>query len=242
VGLEVSCHRWPLYGGHYAALMTPTEGAPSSDQRSEPDPVTAAYVELRARIIDLIDELGDDADDVADRPVPACPRWSVRNLISHLVGVPEDVLEGRLSGVATNEWTAAQVQRHRNDSLLQLRNRLIDLAPRFDPIIAQIPPAMAGQFLMDAVSHEHDLREAIDRRGAGDSTAVTIALDWLLHRRAVPDDLVVALRTCDAPDLTIMRALTGRLTIAQMHDAGLPAHDIAATLDGAVLSLPAGPA
>ena len=75
---------------------------------------TEAYRATRERISAL---LRGGGPDVADRGVPACPKWTVREVAAHLAGACDDVLAGRLEGVATDEWTAAQVTARADRSL-----------------------------------------------------------------------------------------------------------------------------
>ncbi|MFM8016960.1 MAG: maleylpyruvate isomerase N-terminal domain-containing protein, partial [Actinomycetota bacterium] len=49
--------------------------------------VSAAYIELRARVVALLRSLPESA---GDRVVPHCPAWTVRELAAHLLGVPDD--------------------------------------------------------------------------------------------------------------------------------------------------------
>lgn len=191
--------------------------------------VRASYLDLRARVIGLLDEL-DDSD--GDRRVPGCPAWTVRNLVGHLLGVPEDVLAGNMAGVTTEAWTQAHADRHASDSMAVLRATLAGQAEQFDPVLAVIPSPVNSQFVMDAVTHEHDLREAIDRPGAHDSAAVHVALAWLLARPAVSDDLYEQLRSSPATAFVVMRALTGRMSVAEMNDANLPVKEIVESQQG----------
>ena len=70
--------------------------------------VIAAYRNLRERMMGLLRSQPDEAGEIQ---VPACPAWTVRQLVAHMVGVPDDLLAGRLDGVASEAWTAAQVGR-----------------------------------------------------------------------------------------------------------------------------------
>lgn len=199
------------------------------------DVVRASYLELRERVLCLLDDMGDDD---GDRPVPYCPAWSVRELVAHLVGVPEDILSGNMDGVTTEAWTQAQVERHRHESIEQLRSHLAGLAERFDTVLPLIPSPVNSQFVMDAVTHEHDLRDAIGRPGAEDSTAVEVALTWLLARPQLGDDLHERLTTASATHFTLMRALSGRISVDAMDGIGLPGAEIAAALAGSPLIPP----
>ena len=40
--------------------------------------------------------------------VPATPAWRAHDVLAHLVGVPDDVVNGRLDGLASDSWTQAQ--------------------------------------------------------------------------------------------------------------------------------------
>jgi uncharacterized protein (TIGR03083 family) len=53
------------------------------------------YRETRERLTALVAGL-DEAQLAA--PVPACPGWSVADVIGHLAAIPEDALAGRLTG------------------------------------------------------------------------------------------------------------------------------------------------
>ena len=75
--------------------------------------VSAAYVELRERVVRLLRSLPEDADEIV---VPHCPLWTVAELASHIMGVNDDIVNSRLEGVATDEWTQAQVERHRGNT------------------------------------------------------------------------------------------------------------------------------
>lgn len=203
---------------------------------TSPTDVATEYPALRNRIVHLLDSLDESA---AVLPVPACPAWTVQQLVSHIVGVPEDILAGRTEGVASDAWTAAQVERHAGHTLGHLRDTLAAQASAFDPLLPHIPVPINGQFLVDAVTHEHDLRAAVGSPGAEESAAVTIAAQWLLQHQPLPDEVRLALEKSGFTPFTVMRALGGRMTMQQMGAAGLPAAAIAACLQGPVLRLPA---
>ena len=69
---------------------------------------TAHYEAVRLRLSDFV--RGLPASD-AETPVPACPGWTVRGVLSHVVGIPADVRRGSLPGPDDGpRWTAAQVE------------------------------------------------------------------------------------------------------------------------------------
>ena len=92
--------------------------------------------------------------------MPACPEWSVHDLVAHMTGVPDDALNGRLDRVATDPWTAAQVERARDMSVLELVARWSEQGPVFEGF--PLPP----EAVVDITTHEQDLRGALDCPGA----------------------------------------------------------------------------
>src|SRR5690349_7101493 len=64
------------------------------------------YREARQRVVGLTMGLG--AEELA-RPVPACPEWTVQQLVAHLAGGAADLVSGRMDGAPSDEWTARHV-------------------------------------------------------------------------------------------------------------------------------------
>jgi uncharacterized protein (TIGR03083 family) len=133
------------------------------------------YRATRERVTDLLVALGPGDDAQA---VPACPGWSVHDLVSHMTGVPDDALNGRLDGVATDPWTAAQVERGRDLSLAELIARWNEQGPVFEGF--PLPP----EAVIDLTTHEQDLRGALDRPGARDSDEMLWAFALVADRSA----------------------------------------------------------
>lgn len=197
--------------------------------------VCLAYLQLRERVIEL---LAGTPAEIANKIVPACPKWTVQNLVCHIIGVPEDILEGRMKGVTTDPWTQAQVERHESDSIAQLREILINQKSKFDIVLPNIPSPVNSQFVMDAVTHEHDLREAIDKPGAQDSLAVKVACAWLFSHDQYSDEFIEQIQVLEISEFQKMRALSGRLSIEQMNAIALPGLAIANSLEGSPLKTP----
>ncbi|HMJ76012.1 MAG TPA: maleylpyruvate isomerase N-terminal domain-containing protein, partial [Iamia sp.] len=80
--------------------MTDTSGPADTVGTSEPAPrpVLALGAEYRRGRERLSALLADEPEDRWDRPVRACPGWTVRAVVGHLVGTVEDALAGRISG------------------------------------------------------------------------------------------------------------------------------------------------
>jgi uncharacterized protein (TIGR03083 family) len=137
-----------------------------------------AYRDLRGRVTDLVrDATAEELSAVA----PATPEWRVHDVLAHLVGVQADILADRLDGVTTDAWTEAQVASRRDLPTLALLAEWEETSSQVEPMIPSFGP-VAGQMVADAVTHEHDIRDALGRPGARDSTAVHIGSHWMGNR------------------------------------------------------------
>lgn len=200
-----------------------------------PDVVAAAYRELRSRVVEL---LRSTPEDRAELIVPACPEWTVRALVSHLVGVPEDIITGNMEGVASPNWTAAQVDRHREQTLLELADSYAMTGTVFDDVLPMVSEPANSQVVMDAVTHEFDLRETLGDDGARDSSAVSVALAWLrfAFARRLPEGTFDALDAGRVSAYDLVRCLTGRRSVESMDELGLDGEGIRLGLAGTPLS------
>ena len=186
---------------------------------SPPDDVARAYGELRRRTIDILRRI---PADTAEKTVPHCPSWTVRETVCHLVGVPEDVLAGNMDGVTTETWTQAQVDRHSGDSLETLLNIWESIGDTIDSLIPQFPEPINSQFVFDANSHEQDIRYAIGALGARDALSVTVSANWIrnfLSKHSHPQASEILL--ADVSDFDLFRSIGGRRSLAQVRACGL---------------------
>lgn len=129
--------------------------------------VGAVYAEGRERVSGLVAEL-----DVAGAAtvVPACPAWSVKDVLAHLTGICADIMAGNIEGVATDPWTAAQVDARRSATIGEVVAEWNEVAPQVEAMAAGFGPA-GHQWVGDFATHEHDVRGALGRPGARDSQA-----------------------------------------------------------------------
>ena len=86
-------------------------------------------------------------------------------MLAHLVGLCEDWVGGRFDGYASEEWTAAHLERHRGESCASLletwRTTMTAFAEVDDSPLGATPARWA---FGDAVVHEGDLRGATSQR------------------------------------------------------------------------------
>jgi uncharacterized protein (TIGR03083 family) len=145
-----------------------------------PEPHARAYAALRERTIVLV----RGADPASfDKPAPATPIWRTRDVLAHMVGVTDDVVNGRLEGVATDAWTQKQVDARVDTPVDELLDEWSATSEAFDALLTAVPEEIAGQALFDAVTHEHDLRNALDAPRVPDSDAVALAWEWIVATR-----------------------------------------------------------
>ncbi|MDQ1445296.1 MAG: hypothetical protein QOI20_1760 [Acidimicrobiaceae bacterium] len=129
------------------------------------------YKAGRERITELV--AAAPLDEVR-RTVPACPEWTVHDTVAHLSGVCADIVAGNIEGVASDPWTAAQVDRRRSWSLEQVLGEWTELGPQVEAIAEFFPGRTGSQLVLDLTTHEHDVRQALGRPGARDAAGVQI--------------------------------------------------------------------
>jgi uncharacterized protein (TIGR03083 family) len=135
------------------------------------------WTRAQARVGELVAGLSPEE---AGRPVPACPAWSVRDLLSHMVGLDVDVLAGDEPDDHNAGWTQRQVDERRG---LDVSALLEEWARTIRPLRAWM--AEHGTRPMgDVVIHEQDLRGALGVPGARDSPGMTVLRDRFAGRLA----------------------------------------------------------
>ena len=181
--------------------------------------VCEAYTELRVRVTELMQSLSLEQSKTV---VPHCPQWTVKDCLAHMVGVPEDVINGQMEGVASEAWTNRQVQRHAQDSVADLLSIWETNAPVFAQILPNIPQPVLSQFMFDQTTHEHDIRRAVGQPGARDTLAVAVAEGFIRNSLAQQSDPAIAqLVTHKLSGFEYLRSLSGRRSRAQISRNGL---------------------
>jgi uncharacterized protein (TIGR03083 family) len=114
--------------------------------------------------------------------VPACPGWSVGDVLAHLVGLCEDWIRGRFDGYASDDWTAAHLERHRGESCASLLDTWRATMTAFAEVDGSPLGATPARWAFgDAVIHEGDLRGATSG-GRVPGSAVDLSLRSSLAR------------------------------------------------------------
>ena len=131
-----------------------------------PEAVAEVYCETKDRIVSL---LTGSAAAQWNQPVPACPGWSVRDVVAHLTAVALDLPEGRLAIPPSDAETAEHVRRFAardEDELLAVWAGATDRLVQLAEATGLEPP------LGDIACHEHDIRAALGKPGSRDADSV----------------------------------------------------------------------
>lgn len=163
--------------------------------------------------------------------IPACPDWTLRDILGHFVGTFEDVRDGNTAELGQPQWTAAQVARHADadlDTIKRTWNALI-------AVDADRTAAIGAAVLPDIVVHEFDVRGAVGNRENRDSPAILAAgtiFSQIVNRAMIAanvpalrvimgdDELVLGegdpvAELCTTP-FEVSRVFTGRRSLAQI--------------------------
>jgi uncharacterized protein (TIGR03083 family) len=174
-----------------------------------------AYDDARRRVRSLVQDLDDAALATA---VPACPGWTVRDLVAHLAGVAEDAVRGEFFPGALEawrdpalaaereRWTAGHVAGRSGSAASELMRGLDDNGGRLVTMLRRDPGGavdapgwLTGAPVGDIAVHLLDLHEAlgVEPDDAAPSTRFGFAAyrTWL-HLRIVERGLP-ALRLSD---------------------------------------------
>lgn len=208
------------------------------------------YAAVRARVRDVLSSVDDAQVEVT---APATPKWRVRDVLAHMVGVVDYALHGRLDGVTTEPWTQAQVDARAGATVGEMLDEWDRIAPAMEQALGEMPATVTGQLLFDAVTHEHDIRHALDRPGARDVPAIGMVFDWIVWGRTqgkapalrfdVGDAVVEAgsgdpIATVTASRFELVRAISGRRSRTEVEAYGWdPPTDVAVIIGAPIFRL-----
>ncbi|MGI9053677.1 MAG: maleylpyruvate isomerase family mycothiol-dependent enzyme [Ilumatobacteraceae bacterium] len=147
------------------------------------DRLATEYRAARLRTSAIAAEL--DTDQAA-LLVPACPDWTVADLLAHVTGLASDLGTGRRPEGDTQAWVDAQVADRRGRSAVEIAAEWDHAAPAFEQMIAAKPHRWWG-LVYDELVHEHDVRGAVGQPGERDGESVQVAVT--LAMRLVEIDL-----------------------------------------------------
>lgn len=115
-----------------------------------------AYARTRERVIDLLAAVPDDE---LGRVVPACPAWTVHDLLAHVVSIPAALSAGRLPTGEIGDWLAELVAERTEQPAGALADEWQALDKELDALLT----GPSGLLFADLAIHEHDFRGALGR-------------------------------------------------------------------------------
>ena len=137
----------------------------------------ALHNQTRERLTTLVAGLGDTA---ATTVVPACPEWTVHAVVSHLTGLCDDVLAGRVEGATTDAWTQAQVDARNSLSTRDVLDEWAVVGPKLAATLDDFPGWYGDQICADLTLHWCDVEVATGQRPEVPDGELRRALELLL--------------------------------------------------------------
>jgi len=155
----------------------------------------------------------------ADVLVPACPRWRVRDVLAHVAGLAQDLVEGTIPDLnLLEQWRDDEVAHERDSMTATQVHRAHQVSPEdisgsWQAVTARLGPMLRGDvafpdpapfgvsaiLVTDLVVHDQDLRSALGLGRAPDGPAQALALatygfgvDYRIRQLGLP---ALALRT-----------------------------------------------
>ena len=135
----------------------------------------AQWQQAQDRVIGLVADLDDEQ---AARRVPACPDWTVRDLLAPMVGLGADVVAGEEADDHNSGWTQAHVDARADNDVAAIVAEWQSLT---GPLTAWMA-ANGARPLGDVVIHEQDLRGALEAPGAEDNEGLDTIRDRMAGR------------------------------------------------------------
>lgn len=189
------------------------------------------YAAVRNELIDGLVELDAAA---ASLPVPACPAWTVKDVVAHVTGLNAEYLAG-LTGLGSDEATIRQVRDRATVTLADIAAEWGSLADRIAERFAS-DEYMASALLADLVVHVYDLVEVLaqptnEAAGATPTSAhryVPLLQQRLLEKMQIALSVELAdgtrwpasegeqAMTLHTDPHSFLRGVTGRLTRQQV--------------------------
>lgn len=128
------------------------------------------YRQSQGRILSLVNNAN------AEVPVPACPGWTVRDTIAHLLGTLADLVAGKIEESASDGWSAGHIERTKGRSVSDLTAEW-HVRSNTTPGIFERYGAL---LVADLITHEFDIKHAVGNTQGRDLQVVrTVALFYL---------------------------------------------------------------
>jgi uncharacterized protein (TIGR03083 family) len=136
---------------------------------------SAVYANGQARIKAFVEAL--DRGQL-DTKVPACPEWTVKELVAHVTGVASDSLAANIEELGKPGWTQAQVDARKDKPLSEILDEWDSITQQVGPALDALHPTISSALIGDLITHEHDLRGALGNNEARDDDGVVISASF----------------------------------------------------------------
>lgn len=175
----------------------------------------AMYQAVRSELVGELRRLGAASLSV----VPACPEWSVKDVVAHLTGLNGDLLAGLpLQSIGSDEATSRQVGDRQHLTIDEVVDEWLAVSGAIDDYFSSDPNSAAA-LLADMVVHAYDIQEVLGQHTTVAARAIPTSAqryaNRLQHRLA--NDMHIALAvefgdgpTCSAPEVDAGRPVTLR--------------------------------
>lgn len=171
--------------------------------------IAELYMQLRDDLAFLV--LDNSAR--SDSPVPACPEWTVRDVLAHVAGLAQDAVSGDLPALdLLEQWRDVQTAATRDDMTADqvrrsARDAVEDVVVRWESVSDALAPMLNGArpfpgrppvgieavLVTDLVLHDQDVRGALGEPRLGMGSAESLALatyafgvDYRVRQLALP--------------------------------------------------------
>lgn len=152
-----------------------------------------AYGRSYRRICTLLDGQAGDVE------VPACPGWTVKDVVAHLAGFLTAYKGGDSKDAFSPGWGDREVKARQNRSLEECMNEWSELVEDPGDLFESNLGAVA---VSDLLAHEQDIRTALNRPGARDDENIVPAVEM---------GLSFVDKKAQAADLPTLRVVTDEM-------------------------------
>ncbi len=129
--------------------------------RGTRSPSHESYRQVRRNVLDVLSAARDEEDPA----VPACPGWTVRDLLAHLTGSAALAI-GRMSG-----WPATHPSSSAGMGVAELLEAWERLGAEVELLLSESSGRAGNLLVTDAFTHELDIRYAVGAELPGDHPA-----------------------------------------------------------------------
>lgn len=125
-----------------------------------PDASAAMYRGVREQVIAAARDLDHDQLDTV---VPACPQWTVRDLLAHQAGLAHDFVDGNLDEAPSERWTAVHVDTRRGRPVDDVLDEWTEYGARLEDIVrsGEHRGRLLNNPYVEAGIHQADLHGAV---------------------------------------------------------------------------------